>query len=246
MEIERRITMNCAIFLTIRIRSTRTPNKALLEINGETVTDILIKRLQKTKIPIILCTTDEPEDRKYLKPIADKYGLGYHEAPAGNIIKQHLDCAKKHGIDFIINQDGDDILSTPEVIQAVYNHTTGKKHIFPIKTVGLPLGLNVIGYPARKLTEINFDGDTNWGAQIFTGKHTEIKFNYDTPARLTMDYPEDLTVIETILTHCKRNLLVGGICDYLQKHPGIAQINLHLNEEYWKRIENLSKQEEKK
>ena len=241
MEIERRITMNCAIFLTIRIKSTRTPNKALLEINGETVTDILIKRLQKTKIPIILCTTDEPEDKRYLKPIADKYGLGYHEAPAGNIIKQHLDCAKKHGIDFIINQDGDDILSTPEVIQAVYNHTIGKKHIFPIKTVGLPLGLNVIGYPARKLTEIDFDKDTNWGAQIFTGKHTEIKFNYDIPARLTMDYPEDLTVIETILTHCKRNLLVGGICDYLQKHPEIAQINLHLNGEYFRRLEELSK-----
>jgi spore coat polysaccharide biosynthesis protein SpsF (cytidylyltransferase family) len=236
--------MNAAIFLTIRINSTRIPRKALLEINGETVTEILIKRLKKTNIPIIICTTDEPEDKKYLKPIAEKYGLSYHEAPAGNIIKQHLDCARENGIDFITNIDGDDILSAPEVIQAVYNHAISKKYLFPVKTVGLPLGLNVIGYPTRKLVEINFDKDTNWGAQIFKGKHAEIKFNYDIPARLTLDYPEDLTVIETVLTHCKRNLLVGGICDYLQKHPGIAQSNLHLNEEYWRRIENLSKQEE--
>jgi spore coat polysaccharide biosynthesis protein SpsF (cytidylyltransferase family) len=233
--------MNVCIFLTIRINSTRLSRKALLEINGETVTEILIKRLKNTKIPIIICTTNEPEDEKYLKPIADKYELGYHEASAGNIIKQHLSCARENGVDFIINIDGDDILSAPEVIQAVYNHAIGKKCLYPVKTVGLPLGLNVIGYPARKLAEINFDGDTNWGAQIFTGKHAKIKFNYDYDFRLSLDYSEDFTVIESVLTKCKRNLLVGGICDYLQKHPGIAQLNLHLNKEYWERIEELSK-----
>jgi spore coat polysaccharide biosynthesis protein SpsF (cytidylyltransferase family) len=233
--------LTTAIFLTVRINSTRLSRKALLEINGETVTEILIKRLKKTNIPIIICTTDEPEDGKYLKPLAEKYSLGYHEAPAGNIIAQHSDCARENRVDFIINMDGDDILSAPEVIQAVYNHAIGKKYLYPIKTVGLPLGLNVIGYPAHKLTEIDFDKDTNWGAQIFTGKHVEIKFNYDYNFRLSMDYELDYLVIKDILTHCKRNLLVGGICDYLQKHPGIAQLNLHLNKEYWERIEELGK-----
>jgi spore coat polysaccharide biosynthesis protein SpsF (cytidylyltransferase family) len=233
--------MTTAIFLTTRINSTRLKNKVLIEINGQTVIEILINRLKKCKIPIIMCSTNALNDSLFLKPIAARHGLAYHEAPAGNIIKQHIDCAEKYGVDWIINVDGDDTLTCPEVINAVYHAINRNEHKIPIKTEGLPLGLNILAYPAEYLNKIDFKSDTGWGAQITKNSYYSIKFNYDLDLRLTLDYPEDLEVITDILTNCKRNMTVGGVCTYLKKHSEIAKLNLWRNKEYWDRMEELGK-----
>lgn len=216
--------MNTCIFLTMRIKSTRLPNKPLLEINGETVTEILIKRLKKTGIPIIMCATTEPEDRKYLKPIADKYGIGYHEAPAGNIIKQHADCAQEHDVGYIILSEIDDWLIAPETINAVYHKARELRFKKAIRTEGLPYGMNVIAYPVENLEKTDFSTDTGWGVHV-TEDAFMLKFNYDRPYRLSMDYLSDLEVMENVYLNCKRNEIVGGIVKYLDKHPEIAGIN---------------------
>jgi spore coat polysaccharide biosynthesis protein SpsF (cytidylyltransferase family) len=223
--------MNIAIFVTTRVGSGRLPRKALLQVNGETVTDILISRLKKTKIPIIMTVPDTSEDHQYMQPIVDRNAVGIFYGDETNIIKRHSDCAQKYGVEWIIEADGDDVLCSPEIVQSVYYHITQLKELVPIKTVGLPLGLNIIAYPVECLKGINFDSDTNWGVQIFKGRHKEIKFNYNEPYFLTMDYAEDFALIDDILTHCKRNLYVGGICSYLNKHPEIAGINYNRNEE---------------
>jgi spore coat polysaccharide biosynthesis protein SpsF (cytidylyltransferase family) len=233
--------MKTCIFLTTRYGSTRLPGKHLTDINGKTLTDILIKRLKRSKIPIIMCTPDTPEDNLRMKAIADRNNIGFFSGERQNIIKRHLDCALKHKIDFIINADGDDILVTPETIQSVYYCVQQMKELLPIRTVGLPLGLNVIAYPVSKLKEVNFDTDTGWGAQLFKGRYVEIPFRYDHDYRLTMDYSEDFDVIEAVLTKCKRNMTVGGICDWLLKHPDIAKSNLYLNKKYWERIGEAGK-----
>jgi len=227
--------MKIAIFLTTRCGSNRLVNKALLHINGETVTDILISRLKKTRIPIIMAVPDTPEDKKYLEPIAKRNAVGFFMGDADSPLKRHIQAAEANKVEYIINIDGDDILSCGEIVQSIYYHITQLKGLVPIKTTGLPLGLNIIAYPTECLKGINFDSDTNWGAQIFKGRHKEIKFNYDEPYFLTMDYAEDFALIDDILTHCKRNLYVGGICSYLKKHPDIAKINYNRNEERFAR-----------
>jgi len=212
-----------------------------MNINGETVTDILIQRIKKCKIPIIMATPDTLEDRLFMKPIADRHKIGFFCGDKENIIKRHIDCAEKYGIDWVINVDGDDILTCPEAINAVYHAIRHSEHKIPIKTEGLPLGLNILAYPTEYLKKIGFPGSTGWGAQVTKSAYYSIKFNYDQDLRLTLDYAEDLSVITDILTNCKRNMTIGGICSYLKKHPEIAKLNLWRNEEYWKRIGELGK-----
>jgi spore coat polysaccharide biosynthesis protein SpsF (cytidylyltransferase family) len=217
--------MNCSIFLTVRIGSSRLPRKALLEINGETIIEILIKRLQKTKLPIIICATNTPEDRQYLKPIADKYGIGYHEAPAGNIIAQHLDCCKKNDIDYVLLSEIDDWLISPETFNAVYFQAKELEFKKAVRTEGLPYGMNVISYPAENLSKTDFSGSTGWGVHVTKDAHI-LKFNYDRPYRLSMDYLLDAELMENVYLNCKRNEHVGGIVRYLDKHPEISGINM--------------------
>jgi spore coat polysaccharide biosynthesis protein SpsF (cytidylyltransferase family) len=232
--------MNYAIFLTTRLGSSRLFQKALLRINGETVTEILIKRLQKTGLPIILCCPHTQDDILKLGYIAANHGIGFFPGERENIIRRHRDCAEKFGIDWIIEADGDDILACPEVINSVKFAIGQIRGNIPIKTEGLPLGLNVLAYPASILSKIPFDKDTNWGAQITKNGYQSIRFDYDLPYRLSLDYSCDFDTIKDILENCKRNLLVGGICDYIKKHPEI-RANERMNEEYWKRMEELSK-----
>lgn len=227
--------MSVCIFLTVRIGSSRLPQKALLEANGETVTEILIKRLKKCNLPIIICTTDTPEDRKYLKPLVDKYELGYHEAPEGNIIKQHLNACNEFNVDYVILSEIDDWLVCPETINAVHYQAKYLKYKTAVKTTGLPYGMNVISYPKANLEAATFTGSTGWGIYV-TENAFVLKFNYNRPYSLSMDCLHDAILMKNVYQNCKRNLLVGGICDYLEKHPEVAEMNSCYDEEYWKNI----------
>jgi len=210
-----------------------------MQINNETVTDILIKRLKATGIPIIMCATTEQTDRQFLKPIADNHSIGYHEASAGNIIAQHLDCCIVNNVNYVILSEGDDFLCCPEVINAVYFQAEKLKFKCAIKTEGLPFGLNVIAYPRENLELTTFSGNTGWGVHV-TQDAYKLKFNYERTYRLSMDYLPDFKVMENVYLNCKRNLYVGGIVKYLDKHPDIAKSNLYLNKKYWERIGELS------
>jgi spore coat polysaccharide biosynthesis protein SpsF (cytidylyltransferase family) len=232
--------MNAYIFLTTRINSTRLKNKALLNINGETVTDILINRLKKTGIPIIMCATTEQDDRRYLRPIADNHGIGYHEAPAGNIIAQHLQACKEFGVDYVILAECDDWLVCRETVNAVYYRANELKFKKAIRTEGLPFGLNVIAYPRENLENADFTGDTNWGVHVTKGAYI-LEFDYARPYKLSMDYLADFEIMKDVYLNCKRNQFVGGIVGYLDKHPEIASSNLRLNKSYCDRLKELKK-----
>jgi len=228
--------MNTSIFLTTRYSSTRLPGKSLLKINGQTVTDILIGRLKKTGLPIIMCIPDTPGDIEHMKPIAEKHSIGFFAGEPTNIIMRHHDAAIENNVDTIINVDGDDILTCPEVVNAVNYELCSHQQANVVKTAGLPLGLNILGYRANILKDIDYNSDTNWGAQIKNTYTSMLRFDYNAPYRLTLDYENDFSVIEDVLTNCKRNLVLGGICNYLKKHTHIAQLNIGRNKEYWERI----------
>ena len=234
--------MNTAIFLTTRYKSTRLPGKHTMKINGHTVTDILIGRLKRCKIPIIMCIPNTPEDVEHMKLIAERNGIGFFAGEPTNIIKRHVDCCKQNNVLWVINCDGDDVLMVPEAINSIAHFIKMYPDSeLPVRTTGLPLGLNIIAYPLSHIEKINYDCDTNWGAQILNPISFPVKFNYNHDFRLTLDYKQDLEVIKDILTNCKRNITVGGICRYLLKNPDVVKLNIDLNKEYFERLERLSK-----
>jgi spore coat polysaccharide biosynthesis protein SpsF (cytidylyltransferase family) len=217
--------MNCAIFLTTRIGSTRLPGKALLRINGETVTDILVKRLQKTGLPIIMTVPNTQDDIQKLGYIAERHGIALFPGEKDNVIKRHLDACKMLNIDYVILSEGDDWLVCSETINAVYHTAKELKFQKTIRTEGLPFGMNVIAYPRANLEQTDFSSDTGWGVHVTKDAHI-LKFNYDRPYILSMDTQKDFEVMENVFLNCKRNQFVGGIVGYLDKHPEIARMNM--------------------
>jgi spore coat polysaccharide biosynthesis protein SpsF (cytidylyltransferase family) len=187
-----------------------------VEIDGETVTDILIKRLKKTGIPIILTVPDTPEDKAYLEPIAERNAVGFFMGDADSPVKRHIQACKEFDVDYIILAEGDDWLVCRETVNAVYYRAKELKFKKAIRTEGLPFGMNVIAYPRENLENAGFTGDTGWGAYVTKGADV-LEFNYARPYKLSMDYLEDFETMKDVYLNCKRNQYVGGIVSYMDK-----------------------------
>ena len=89
--------MKPAIFIGVRMKSTRLPRKALLEINGKTITEHLIDRLKLARLPqlIVLCTSDIREDTP-LVDIAKKNDIECFRGNAEDKLDRYLNAAYKH------------------------------------------------------------------------------------------------------------------------------------------------------
>ena len=224
---------NCAIFLMAKYSSERMNGKVILDMNGMPALEVLIRRLLKTGLPIYVLSTDNDSDRQHIKPIADKYGLIYHEFPVGNPVKQQYMCSLKHKIEWVINQDADDLLTCPDTILKVYNSIGSSDYI---TTKGLPLGMNVFAYNRRVLDGLDFNLNTGWGSILANRNRLEIVNNEDLyhAIRLTMDYPLDADTIRLILEKCKHNDVESGLISWLKANRHLM-LNETLNTEYWQK-----------
>ena len=84
-------SMKTGMFMVVRTGSKRLPGKALLKINGETITGFMIDRLKKARLidTFVLCTTDRPEDA-VLADLAHRKGIESYRGSATDILAREL------------------------------------------------------------------------------------------------------------------------------------------------------------
>jgi spore coat polysaccharide biosynthesis protein SpsF len=240
-------SMKTGMFMVVRTGSTRLPGKALLKINGETITGFMIDRLKKARLidTFVLCTTDRPED-EVLADLAHRKGIESYRGSATDILARELGAAQRFHTDFIVNIDGDDAFCDPGYVEKTVEHFTRTAPDF-IRWVGLPLGASPIGISAAALSKVcslkeNTNTETGWGS-FFTEtglfkveaieesdpelRHPEI--------RMTMDYPEDYAFVKEVYRRLGgTEFRLRDILRLIKENPDIAAINQHLQEGYFK------------
>ncbi len=146
--------MGTAVFIPVRTKSTRLPNKALLKIKGKPVIEHLIDRVKIARLPdlIVLCTTTNPEDEVLIE-IAQRNNIGYFQGNEKDILDRYLQAALKYKVDFIVNVDGDDIFCDPEYIDKVIEVFVKNSADF-IKCEGLPFGAAPNGVKVKALRKV--------------------------------------------------------------------------------------------
>jgi spore coat polysaccharide biosynthesis protein SpsF len=234
--------MKTCIFLTTRYGSTRFPEKHLQTIGNYTVTDILIYRIKQAGLPVIMVTPNTNEDIKYMSDIAKKHNIQYFAGDNENIIQRHLDCAAMNEVDWIINVDGDDILTCPDLIKSVALEIEQMNGQDCIQLRGYPLGLNLLAYTPGRLARVNYSKDTNWGAKVIeAGGVSGLEGNVFNDCRLTLDYIEDLIVMKHVLLALSVDADSYAISNFMKTHPNVCAINNFRNKEYFQRLEDMSK-----
>lgn len=227
------------------MKSTRLPKKAMLEIEGRTTIEHLIDRAKAAKLPdlVALCTSTHPDD-KVLVEVAKRNNIEAFQGSPEDKLDRYIHAARKYGIDFMINVDGDDILCDPELIDKTIEHfkKTGADCIiwrgFPVGAV--PTGLKVEAL--QKVCQLKAENDTEvWGGYftdsgLFKVEYLEADAELRHPEfRMTLDYPEDLEFFRAVF----KKLYVPGkvipmreIVKMLKQNPEIARINQGVQKAY--------------
>jgi spore coat polysaccharide biosynthesis protein SpsF len=239
-----------------RIGSNRLPDKILKKINGETLLEIHIKRILKSKLisKLKVATTTEPDAFKIVE-ICDKLKIEYHRGSVNNVLERFYQTAVPENPDWIVRLTSDCPLIDPSEIDKVIQYATS----------------NDFDYVSNALHPTYPDGvDTevfkfNSLVKAFNGAQLNSEFEHVTPYiiknstfnggklfksdcvmndidfsdfRLTVDTIEDFQVIERLvkLLGTERSWL--EYVKALQEYPEIRKINQQFkrNEGYEKSL----------
>lgn len=200
--------MRIGVLLNARIGSKRLPKKHLRDISGTLAIEHLMRRVKIDDDLVYILATGNERENKVLEHSARKEGFHIFYGDQMNIPNRHLQAAKQHMLDAIINLDGDDLLVSSRALEDVVDALNEGKAL--VRTEGLPLGMNVLWSYTVSMLKKCLDGpckgsyENGWG-WIFMDQdihriHYEIQ-NGDT-IRATLDYPEDLKFFRTVFSEC--------------------------------------------
>ena len=233
--------MNIGIALSVRDKSTRLPSKTWAELGGLPLVNFMLERLVSTGLSVFVATSTHPGDDKISELLSSEFTIfrGHPE----DKLQRYLDLCNQEGIDFLVVVDGDDpLIDLTKIIQVVEMHKTSNSNLITFENFAL--GISPIGISRNLLAEavknkIQSDSEVWLGfvrnqralnEHIFYSEKDSLNNNI----RLTVDYPEDLLLIEICLSLLDGNPLTPTE-DYiklLNRVPKLCEINSWRNLEY--------------
>ena len=235
-----------AVVIACRLKSTRLPRKALLNIGTLSSVELCIKNCFSLKNVdhVILATSNLPEDAELKNHIYSDKTLFFAGDP-DDVIKRYLNAVEPLGVDIIARITADcpypsseifDILLKEHFIHAADYSTAAK----------FAVGSNVEIYNVKALkvvkeyfTSAMYSEYMTWylinNPDFFKLNYVELPEFLVRDYRLTLDYEEDLVMFNHIQSHFDENGIkfsITALFDYLDAHPEIANINSHLGLKY--------------
>lgn len=239
--------MKKAIFITVRMDSTRLPDKAMKKILGKTVLEHIINRAKRTTKfdGIVVCTTKREIDSEIAK-LAQKCGVKVYRGSLEDKLERWNGAAREYGVDYIVTFDGDDLFCDPYLLDKGAEQIAEGKYDFIELPPGLICGAFTYAFTSRalkKVCEIKDTEDTEMMWTYFkdtgffkTGYLENIEDIYfSNEYRLTLDYPEDFLFFTKVFEYfnCLNNdVPLREIVAYLKEHPEISNINIGRQQEF--------------
>ncbi|MCG8480415.1 MAG: NTP transferase domain-containing protein [Spirochaetales bacterium] len=197
-----------AVFLQVRLASTRLPEKALLPLEGKAAIVHAMEALALLPADEYLLVTDE-ESVARLAPPAAKCGYGVFAGDRDNVLKRFCDAAERYSVNRIIRATGDNpLVSAAAAREALrLQETSGADYAGITDT---PYGTGVEVVLARALADVLSGGPDRYEREHVTPGVYRRPERYkvvvqQTPARtrfpemrVTLDTPDDYDYIAGI------------------------------------------------
>lgn len=247
------------IMIVARLGSTRLTQKHLIEAAGKTFIEWLAERytfafrkeIEQGEVTVFVTTSPNEENKKFETVFANNPAVKIFYGADSNIPLRQWQSAAANGIDNIISIDGDDILCSTEAAIIVRNKLL--QHCDYVKTSGLALGMNVMGYKTAFLKN-SLDKaqastlETGWG-RIFNEEKAENislgNYDLDKRLRLTLDYNEDAEFFKKVIEGLREKIFEtndASLIDYIIQNK-YYQLNEKVNDIYWQNFDEQKKAE---
>lgn len=229
-----------------RMRSTRLPGKALLDVGEMSALQHLFERLKQARMVnhIVLCTTKEPEDDP-LVDLTARCGVAWFRGPTEDVLGRMLGALEGQAVDVALRVTADDILVDPEYVdRAVRCHLEVNAEYSDLKA--LPSGTEVEVFDVALLRDLWTAARDSDGTEYLTTYIVNHRDQFRTNSvpvdegharrwRLTLDTPEDYQVIGTFLEAMRSqgkglNYRLDDIVRFFSGRPEVLAINAQVGQ----------------
>lgn len=228
---------NIVAITQARFSSTRLPGKVLKQLGSQTVLDLHLKRIKKSKkiTTHILATTTESE-AKEMVAIAQRQGFLFYQGEINDVLDRFYQSVKDKRPDYIIRLTSDCPLIDPKYIDDAIEKFLAAKVDYASNCLNptLPDGMDVEIFTFGALEDAWKNAVLKSEREHVTpyirdcGKYKllsiEYPMNYEN-LRMTLDMPEDYKVLSILVENCGEEASLECLIDYLISHPEVVEIN---------------------
>jgi spore coat polysaccharide biosynthesis protein SpsF len=228
-----------------RTTSTRLPRKVLLPAAGRTMLDHHLDRLASTGLDVYVATTVNDTDDEVVE-LARSRGVPVWRGSELDVLARFAGCVREHDLDTVVRVTSDcPLIDGGVVAQAVAEFTrVGNPWLYLSNGLRrtFPRGMDFEVFSAAALLEADARATdpadrehvTPW---LYLGKssRTELR-DWVRPTdasgyRVTLDTPEDLRLIRTLIEdYAAASLGVEELICLLDQHPELVRINQHVEQ----------------
>ncbi len=235
------MTDRIAVILQARMGSTRLPGKVLADLSGKPLLSFLIERLQRCLLidDIIIATTTNSTDDCIVN-LAHSHGLLVARGSEQDVLSRFVQAADLTTARILVRITGDCPLIDPQVLTTAIElfRSSDVDYLNNFEPPSFPDGLDVEVFSRNALllaqshsqNDIQREHVTSWMTEsgelrISTYQHSEDLSRH----RWTVDEPEDLEVIRSVVSFFKGNSDFSWIdvLDLYSRNPEIFSANTH-------------------
>jgi N,N'-diacetyllegionaminate synthase len=235
-----------ATIIACRLKSTRLPRKALLNIGGIASVERCIKSCLEFKNVnhTILATSDLEEDAE-LENYTYRKDVIFHKGEPDDVIRRYLSIAEKLNVDVIIRITADMPFVSHKIAELALNEhfKSGADYTVP-RNASVGTETEIINTTAlqkvkKHFISANYSEYMTWyfqnNPEYFRLKFFELPNELIRDYRLTLDYPEDLEMFNRLQAYFDQENKPFDIriaFEFLDNNPEISNMNSHLTLRY--------------
>ena len=224
--------------------STRLPGKVLKEVKGMTLLEYQFSRVKMSKLldKVIIATSVLPQDDP-IEKLCKKISVECFRGSENDVLARYYDAAKSAGADIVVRLTADCPFSDPDIIDATIRLFMDEKadyaaNTVPPETSTFPDGSDVEVFSMKALDRANTEAKDPHDREHVTFYFWKYGNDFKTiqllqendwsKYRITVDYPEDLTVAEFIAKEIKKRKLSGTlkeIIEIIDSNPEVKKLN---------------------
>ena len=181
--------MNTGAFIIVRLGSSRLPEKGIMEILGKPVIELMVERIQNSKLidKVVITTSSHPIDDP-LEDLAEKLGVFCYRGSLENVMERISNAAVANDCETIVELLGDNPLVHSDLIDDVivfyqeggYDYAASVTKEYPISNPDTRLfsvGVRVQVYPRaaaeRYMDYPDYIEDEGRGYSAYMFEHPE-------------------------------------------------------------------------
>lgn len=195
---------------------------------------------------VIATTTDTADDA--IVALGDRVGVPVVRGSEHDLLDRHLMAANAHGAEVVVKVPSDCPLIDPAVVDQVIGTFLADQpdYCSNLHPPSWPDGQDVEVISLQALETAHREATAPWEREHTTPflwerperfRCTNVAWHRDasTSHRVTVDYPEDLDVVDAVVRSLGPMSTIEEIVDFLDAHPDVAHVNAHLRGVNWYR-----------